>query len=179
MIKPSLVCLCSLLGLFHVLSAPQTGGGFSQGFPVPGQRCSIPQEQYFLWISRLDNDFTPCGSNSATAQPLVTAPGQPSSKTNSYTSLSCPYFMVTQILLLQLSTGLAEPGLFSLVLPGALGQVPTEAPPLAQTHPPFSMSLFSQISRVWFLPRTISVWRSCTRSQPRAGRQRSTRPSSS
>lgn len=51
--------------------------------------------------------------------------GQLSSRRKSYRSLSCPDLMTTQILLLQLSNGLAEPGLFPLVLLGILRQVPS------------------------------------------------------
>lgn len=53
---------------------PGPGEAFHQGFPAPGQSWSIPQEQHFLRVSSLDSDSTPCGSSSATAQPLVTAP---------------------------------------------------------------------------------------------------------
>lgn len=68
--------------------------------------------------------------------------GQPSSKRNSYRSLSSPYLIAIQILLLQLSSGLAEPGLFSLVLPGILSQVPAESPPLPRTNPFFPCPSF-------------------------------------
>lgn len=99
--------------------------------------------------------------------------GQPSSQWNSCRSLSCPYLMAMQISLLQLSSGLAEPGLFSLVLPGIL-QVPAEAPPLPRTNPLLHLPLFPDLKGVVSAKNDIRV--EIVHKEPASGREAEEHP---
>lgn len=109
---------------------------------MPGQVWSIPQEQDFLWISGLDSDpavlLQPSPANSTGN---VAEANRAPRGINFCRSLSCPYPVAMQILLLQLSGGMAEPGLFAVELPGMLSQVLQKLQHCLGLSP-FSMSLF-------------------------------------